>query len=329
MVIDIVPGIVALAILILGAELIVHRSVHLARSIGISDIFIGLTLLSIGTSVPEISTAVIASIDILLGKVDHRVAAAAVLGTSIGSDILQQTLLIAAVIPFGLVVINRKALLRDFAMMLLVTILLLIMSLDGNLSRLEGSILLCSYFCYLMRIGKKETRKIAKATLAQTSQRPEKHILADLLLILLGLTGILGSAHILLIVAQRLVTTLGIGSSLIGVTIIGTASALPELSTAVMAIRKKAGGLSIGTLVGSNITNPAMAIGVGALISGYEVPNVLIKFDLPAKILTALCVGGLLLFRRRLTFLESAIMITLYIAYIFLRIHFYPLDIYG
>ena len=119
MVIDIVPGIVALAILILGAELIVHRSVHLARSIGISDIFIGLTLLSIGTSVPEISTAVIASIDILLGKVDHRAAAAAVLGTSIGSDILQQTLLIAAVIPFGLVVINHRALLRDFAMMLL------------------------------------------------------------------------------------------------------------------------------------------------------------------------------------------------------------------
>ncbi len=325
---DAILGLLALGVLVAGAEFTVGRSVRLARALGVSDLFIGLTLLSLGTSLPEISTAVIASTEILLDKVDPRIASGAVLGTNIGSDILQQTFIIAVVAPFGLLVTDRRSLLRDFGVMIGITALLLVFCWDGLLSRLEGMTLVGGYLGYLAYLGFFERQMVIQAGLAGMSADPEGRPFWDCIFLAAGIAVILVCAHFILKVAHEVVEAMNVGSSLIGVMVIGVASALPELSTAIMALRRKATGLSLGTLVGSNITNPGMAVGLGAMISGYEVPKVLTDFDLPAKIVTGILVGGLLLFRRRMGLLESALMIGCYVTYLALRVSFFSHDLY-
>ncbi len=325
---DAILALMVLGTLVAATEFTVARSVRLARALGVSDLFIGLTLLSLGTSLPEISTAVIASTDILLDKVDPRIASGAVLGTNIGSDILQQTFIIAVVAPFGLLVTDRWSLVRDFGVMIGITTLLLVFCWDGRLSRLEGMALVGGYLGYLAYLGFFERQMVIQAGHVKTRSDPKGRPFRDFVFIAAGIVIILLCAHFILKVAHEVVKAMNVGSSLIGVMFIGVASALPELSTAIMALRKKATGLSLGTLIGSNITNPGMAVGLGAMISGYEVPEVLPGFDLPAKIVTGILVGGLLLFRRRIGLLESALMVGCYVTYLVLRVSFFSHDLY-
>jgi cation:H+ antiporter len=134
------------------------------------------------------------------------------------------------------------------------------------------------------------------------------------------------SAHFVLKVSERWVNLLPISSSFLGVIILGTVSAFPELVTSVISLRKGKKNVSAGVLIGSNITNPLLGIGIGALISTYTVPVVIYEFDLPVKIVTA---GLLLIFFRTsevLTRLESAIVLLSFIAYIVLRPLLYAVD---
>jgi cation:H+ antiporter len=101
-------------------------------------------------------------------------------------------------------------------------------------------------------------------------------------------------AQIALNVTELVVVRTGVSGSLIGVVLLGVASALPELTTAIVGVRHNAHGISLGTLVGSNITDPLVAIGGGALLSGYWVPRSLTHWDLPWEAVTGLILWGLL-----------------------------------
>jgi len=113
------------------------------------------------------------------------------------------------------------------------------------------------------------------------------NVKADSLIALTCFILMLGSAHFLLKTAQDVVVLTGLGGSLIGVIGLGVASASPEFFTAVFGLKQHSEGISLGTLIGSNITNPLVAMGGGALISTYWVPRPLIYWDLPMETITA------------------------------------------
>ena len=123
---------------------------------------------------------------------------------------------------------------------------------------------------------------------APTSRR---EVLRDAGITIVLLAVIITCATIVLSATEFIVDRTGVGGSLIGVITLGLASALPELTTALAGIKHKEAGISLGTLVGSNITNPLLAIGGGALISRYAVPRPLITWDLPWETLTGICFG--------------------------------------
>jgi len=149
----------------------------------------------------------------------------------------------------------------------------------------------------------------------------------DKINISLGLVIIVFSAEYILKIAEFFVITYGIGGSLIGILAIGIATALPELTTSVTAILRGATSISIGTLIGSNITNPMFALGLGAMISTYQVPKPIIVFDLPVKIITAIIIMAFLWTSSKLSKRESSILIGMYVVYILLRIKYFAVDI--
>ena len=149
----------------------------------------------------------------------------------------------------------------------------------------------------------------------------------EVFLTVIAMGVLLGSSSVVLKVVELIVSDTGIGGSLIGVLTLGIASALPELFTAISGLRKKAAGISLGTLIGSNITNPLVAIGLGGMLSTYFVPKPLILWDLPMETITATLLLVWLLFNKRKLGRKGAIyLMLLYFVYAGIRIVYFSID---
>lgn len=316
-------GVAGIVLLIFTAEYVVDKLLRIADYFGVSDTFMGLTVLSIGTSLPEISSHLVASGGILLGALDYKIASSTVLGANIGSDVVQQTFVLGVVVFLvGALTFTKDFLLKSYSVMVGTHLLTLILAWDGTLSRLDGFVLLVSFLVYMAFLYREE-----KDGKEKKAPNHNGNIVLVILLALVGLLVLFLSSLLVLQTTEHVVEMTGLGGSLIGVMTLGVASALPEMFTAVMGVRKKAMGISVGTLIGSNITNPLFAIGIGALVSGYFVPEPLIYWDLPMETITALLLFVWLLFRgRRLRRLGATYLILLYVVYVAVRIIFFAVD---
>ncbi len=134
------------------------------------------------------------------------------------------------------------------------------------------------------------------------------------------------AADIVLNASVVIVETLNISSSFFGIIVLGIATALPELMTVLIACLKRKSGISAGVLIGSNITNPMFALGSGAIISTYIVPGVVIMYDLPIKIFTAILIYIMLRKNETMSRAGGILLIALYLIYIYLRNIYFPID---
>ena len=350
-------GLISVAIIVVSAEKVVGKMQSVAKSFGISEVVIATTVISIGTSLPEISVHIVGSLNILSNPGNINSISSTVLGMNIGSDIVQQTLIMGSIIVLASLMKGRdsfnfthKFLKRDYFPMLAAHITVLFMALNGVIGQIEGIFLIVLFVAYIYYLYLKRDEKILRHGNAEPSEYPWR----DLALALFGMMFLIYFSDIFLQIVETLIVETGVSGSMIGVVTIGFVSAMPEFITALSAVRKGAEGLSLGTLIGSNITNPLMGIGIGAAISSYTVPEPLIVFDLPVQILTALLlvvylwnkerIGDLIapLFRTLglestankfeesengvLTALGGIILITIYIVYIVLRALYFQTD---
>ena len=320
---ELIAGILFLVALVLSAEYIIRKSMRLSEATGFSGTFVGLTVLSIGTSLPELFTNVVASIEILTHDLTPEIGSALAVGTSIGSDTFQQTIVLGIVALLGTMAVSKEFIRRDIPLMIGTSILVLLFALDGTLSRWNGAVLFFGYLIYLYILYQRQREENMKHQVCMDV----REVLADVFGIMVGLLFLIISARELLFIAKDIVTTSGIGASFLGVFVVGAASALPELSTALTAVRKKQYGTSVGILIGSNITNPAFVTGLGAMISGYILPNAVIFADMPAKIITGFFVY-LFLRNLRLSKKEGFSLIAIYFIYLVLRMRYFPLDVF-
>lgn len=329
---NIIIGLIAIFFLVFVAEKVINKSIRLSRKLGISKLFIGLTVIAVGTSLPEITTSVVGSLDILRGSINPLVASGTVIGTSIGSSIVQQSLILGivgllAITHSRAIYVKRSFLKQDGILMIVAAMLVFLFALDGKISRIEGIILFFGYVLYLWFLWMKEDERMHNHhRKVHLDVNDKRHIFFDLSYVSIGILIVIFSAEYILRIAEFFVNRYGVGSSLIGVMVIGVASALPELTTSITAMFRGASSISIGILIGSNITNPMFALGLGAMISSYQVPRPIIAYDLPVMIISGIIVVGLLWTNRAFSKKEAFIMMAIYFVYILARLKYFSVD---
>lgn len=314
--------VVGVLVLVGSSEYVVDKLIKLAHHYGVSGTFVGVTILAFSTSLPEIASHLVASFGILSGSLSYRIASSAVLGANIGSDVIQQTFILGLVIVFmGSLTFSKKFLKKSYSVMIGTTLMTLVLGFDGTISRLDGLILFGAFVAYIFYLNRTEDRHLPEA---DELKRSPMH---EMLLVIIGLSVLLVSSVIVLNVVEIIVHETGIAGSMIGVFTLGIASALPEFFIAIMGIRKRAPGMAEGTLIGSNVTNPLVAIGLGGMISKYYVPKPLIYWDLPMETITAfLLLIYLFTHKRKLGKWGGIYLICLYFAYAIIRILFFTVD---
>ncbi len=309
-------------IIFLLADFILKKTLILAHHFGFSNTFVGISVLSIGTSTPEILAHIIASIQILQDSSLNTTLSSLVIGTNIGSNIFQQTIILSTIAIVGTVLVLRKELSSTMGALIATAAVVMAFSFGGRLARWEGLLLVLLYFGYLYFLHSKKTYHIKpKNNLTQTQIGTYAVFIAIAFIAMAFVT------NFILNFAQTLVETMPISASFFGVVILGITSALPELSTALVASLKHQKGISAAVLIGSNITNPLFALGLGGFISGYAVPKVVTFFDLPAMIISGLIIYYFLWKNERMTKAHAFVLIGMFALYLILRLYLFPADI--
>lgn len=330
-----VIGLISLLLLIYAANVSVHKLIGIAAYFNLSSTFMGMTIVSLATSIPEITSHLTASVRILTGEMDYQIGSSIVLGANIGSDVIQQTLILGLIVLLsGGLYFRRYFLWKSMIPMIGTTVMCLLLGWDRNYSRIDGAILFGAFIVYTAYLYfdekkhfNKEDNQINNEEVAAGIPQSGKQVFKDSFIAFLMLIITIMCASIVLQVTEIIVNRTGVSGSLIGVITLGVASALPELATALAGIRKNESGISLGTLVGSNITNPLVGIGGGALVSGYAVPKTLIFWDLPWEVLTGVILWIILFLKKgRLGKISAAYFILLYLSYILIRTFVFPAD---
>ncbi|NER83230.1 MAG: calcium/sodium antiporter [Leptolyngbya sp. SIO1D8] len=304
---------IGLLLIIAGAEWFVRGAAKLATVIGLSPLIIGLTVVSYGTSAPELAVGIQAS---YFGQAEIA------LGNVIGSNVFNilMTLGIASlVIPLT---VAQQLIRLDVPIMIGVTILMLIFSLDGQLSQLDGVILLTGsifYTGFLIFQGRKEPDAEVQAEYAQEygcSEQPTwKQVVFYVVLLLVGLGVLIVGANMLVQGATSLAEAMGISQLIIGLTIVAIGTSLPELATSVVACYRGERDIAVGNVIGSNIFNILTVLGATATMSGISVSPAAMRFDIPIMLAVAIACLPIFYTGNRISRWEGLLFVSYYIAY--------------
>jgi len=265
---------VGFVLLYYGAEWLVKGSSSLARSIGITPIVIGLTVVAFGTSAPELVVSLVSSI-----KGKSMIA----VGNVIGSNICNIALVLGMAALLQPITCDRTVVRRDIPIMLAISLYLLFLSLDSMLGRYEGAtlftgIILYSFFNYY--IVRKTTPDMAAANGKASGGVPDLDEIGyvssrqlQIALILSGIAGVVIGAQVVVTYAEKIMQALGVSQKFIGLTLVAFGTSLPELATSIVAALRKEMDISIGNLVGSNVFNILSVLGAASLVRPIPIPG--------------------------------------------------------
>jgi cation:H+ antiporter len=309
--VDFVLLITGLIGLWLGTELTIGGALAIARRLRLSDFFVGLVILSIGSDLPEIAVATDAGLKGLTG-VD---ASGVVVGSSVGSVIAQ----IGFVLGIG-AVISRLSLPRDFiyrhgAVLLVATVLLFVVCLDGTVTRGEGLLLIVSYTVYVIAL--------MRDSVGATTEEPDAIAhggLRSWILLLIGLATVIMGSEVTVESVISIARRLEISEALIAVLVIGIGTSLPELSISISAILKRKTHMSVGNIVGSNILDTLLPIGIAAVISTVTIESQTRFFDIPYIFALTVVVLGLFLARRGVRRPQGILILSIYGLYVAVKL---------
>ncbi len=324
--------------LTIGSKFIIIGLENIADRLHISHIMVGLTILAIGTSLPEIAVSVMGGFDKLLG-IDPNIDGI-VIGNKVGSFLTQITLIIGLLAVTQPLMVSKWELRREGPMLFISLLIFLIFSLDGVITQFEALLMIISYFVYLILIiwsekrlarAKPEVRFADKERLDPMSFDPiesphvPSSLFKDIIFTLIGLLILLVTAEFTLLSAHDLAREFNIPENVIGILIVGFGTSLPELVADLTAIRRGSYGIAIGDILGSNICDILLATGSGAIIINFNVPMVILIFDLPVLFLALAITLYLLWTHKTLKKWEGALLIGFYGIYVIVKLLFFQI----
>tara|TARA_B100000809_G_scaffold166632_1_gene163897 strand:- start:8796 stop:9731 length:936 start_codon:yes stop_codon:yes gene_type:complete len=298
-----------LIILIIAGELLVRGAVGIAEKFNIPTLVIGLTIVSFGTSAPELFVSLKATLN---GHAELAIA------NVIGSNIANIALVLGITTMILPITVKKSTVKVDWPIMMGASLLFFIFIFNNVIERYEGLILtigIISFNFYLFwnanRKNKKEVEKVI------VSNDKKKNIFLNTLLIILGSVGLAFGADWLVDGAKIIASNFGVSEHVIGVTIVAFGTSVPELITSVMAALKKETDISVGNLIGSNIFNILGVLGITALVKDIAVTDHVVNVDSLWMLAISFLIFPIMMIGYKVNRLRGFLLFTFYCVYIY------------
>lgn len=302
MILNIFFLIIGIALVLWGADKFTDGASGIARKWHVSELVIGLTVVAMGTSLPELMVSLFSS---LRGSSDMSV------GNIVGSNIFNTLTIIGASALMMPVVIQKGVLYRDIPLSFVFALLLFVLSYDGNITLFDAIFLLilfCGFLYYTYYIGTHGQK-------TSDEVREDTSIWKLLFLLLIGIVCLVSGGQLLVNNAADLARLWGVRESVIGLTILAAGTSLPELATSMVAAKKGSAGLAMGNAIGSNVFNIAFVLGTCSAIRPMVVQDISMV-DWAVFIFSNVLLWIFACSKRSLSKLEGLVLVLSYIAYL-------------
>jgi cation:H+ antiporter len=317
-------AVMGLVVLLIGSEVAVGAAGRVARRFGVSPWIIGLTLTSVGTSLPELATTVSAALAQRGDAGDE--AAGFAFANILASNVFLLTALLGATAIAAPMVVDRANATRDGVALLGATVAVALMAGGGVIHRVEGGVLVVLFVAWVAwrvlgagRHDAPDGDDPPAGLVVFGWPVPGPAWAVDLVLLATGIGLVVGGAHVLLEHGLQVAAQLGVSAALIGVAS-GVGTSLPELVVSVRAARSGASALSLGNVLGSGITNLGLCLGAAALGEPIVVVSTVARVDLPFAVAAAAVALLLLRDDDRLTRREGGALVVLFVLYLVVRL---------
>ncbi len=302
-----------LVLLVVGAELLVRGASRLAASVGISPLVVGLTVVSLGTSAPEASVSVSASLQGSGGLAYANI---------VGSNIFNVLFILGLCAVVAPLVVQHRLVRVDVPVMIGISLLTWLLSLDGTVSRWEGLLLVVLMLAYMVasvRGSRRETETVKREYATEHGARPTapRRVPRDVGFIVAGLVLLVLGSRWLVTGAMAVAAALGVSDVIVGLTIVAAGTSLPEVATSIMATIRGERDIAVGNVIGSNIFNLLGCLGLASAAApdGIPVPPNALAFDVPVMVATSFACLPIFVTGHRIVRLEGLLFFGYYVAY--------------
>ena len=267
MILSIVAIVVGLFLLVWSADRFVDGAVGVARFFGMSTFLIGMVIVGFGTSAPEMVVSILSAMN------DTPQLA---LGNAYGSNIANIALILGVTALIAPVVVQKQAMSRDIPVLIAMTALTVLLLVDGNVSLIDGAMLLVAFVAIMgfnilseLKAKRKRRKSGGASDISEVEEIPAEGVSIGkaVLYLLVGLVLLIVSSRMLVWGAVYMAHALGVSDLLIGLTIVAVGTSLPELASSIAAARRGENDLAVGNIIGSNIFNTLVVVGLASVIA--------------------------------------------------------------
>lgn len=304
MILNILFIVIGIVLVLWGADRLTDGAVAVAEKMKMPQIVIGLTIVAMGTSMPEFCVSLISA---LKGTSDLAV------GNIVGSNIFNTLLIVGVSALVAPMSIMKTTVRKDIPFALVASALLLIMCLDEDISRIDAAILFVMFliFMYITLRGAK-----AQGTDVEEKEKKPMATWLSVVWILVGLACLIGGSNLFVDGATAVATKLGVSEAVIGLTIVAGGTSLPELATSVVSARKGNSGIAIGNVLGSNVFNILAILGLTGVISPMTLKGITMT-DLSMMFISIILIWLFSFTKYKIERWEGAILTAVFVGYIY------------
>ena len=304
MILNILFIVIGIVLVLWGADRLTDGAVAVAEKMKMPQIVIGLTIVAMGTSMPEFCVSLISA---LKGTSDLAV------GNIVGSNIFNTMLIVGVSALVAPMSIMKTTVRKDIPFALVASALLLIMCLDEDISRIDAAILFVMFLIFMYI-----TLRGAKAQGADVEEKEKKPMATwlSVVWILVGLVCLIGGSNLFVDGATAVATKLGVSEAVIGLTIVAGGTSLPELATSVVSARKGNSGIAIGNVLGSNVFNILAILGLTGVITPMTLKGITMT-DLSMMVISIILIWLFSFTKYKIGRWEGAILTVVFVGYIY------------
>ena len=303
--------ILGLAVLIFGGDLLVKGASGIALKLNMDPMVVGLTVVSLGTSAPELIVSIKSALN---GNPDIA------MGNVVGSNIANLGLVLAITAIMFPIAVNRKVLRIDWPVMVFFAALAFIFGLDNLITRFEGGVLLVTLVVYIYKLLQRGKSHLDNGDIEIDTDTEKESMMKLILLLLGGMVALYLGSEWFLGGAIDIGRSFNLSESVIGVTIVAFGTSTPELAASAIAAYRKETDIALGNLLGSNIFNIGAVLGTTSIISPLVIDAKIMNIDILWMLGIAGILFPLMVFKKKLSLLSGIILFSLYCIFIFSQI---------